>query len=79
MTQRQAYDWQGKLQQMPQPAKAKRIACYQSDSIELWRHNGKPRLFAVVYGLQVKERLTYVQAAHELGECIMHAIACESE
>jgi len=32
--------------------------------------------FSVRYGLQVKERLTYNQAATELGACIMHAAAC---
>lgn len=35
--------------------------------------------FNVVYGLQVKEGLTYEQAALELGSCIMHALACASK
>lgn len=35
--------------------------------------------FRVTYGLQVKSRLTYEQAAHELGECIFHALACEGK
>lgn len=34
--------------------------------------------FTVVYGLQVKRDLSYAQAATELGECIMHALACDS-
>lgn len=33
--------------------------------------------FTVVYGAQVKPSLTYYEATHELGACIMHALACE--
>jgi hypothetical protein len=33
--------------------------------------------FTVVYGKQVKRLLTYADAAKELGQCIMHALACE--
>jgi hypothetical protein len=33
--------------------------------------------FAVVYGLQVKNKLTYDEAALELGACLMHALACD--
>jgi len=32
--------------------------------------------FTVIYGKQVKSRLTYAQAAREYGECIFHALAC---
>jgi len=35
--------------------------------------------FTVTYGLQVKDHLTYSQAAKELGSCIMHALACDSK
>lgn len=35
--------------------------------------------FTVTYGLQVKQRLTYGQAATELGACIMHALACDGK
>ncbi len=34
--------------------------------------------FRVTYWKQVKDRLTYAAAAKELGECIMHALACEA-
>ena len=34
--------------------------------------------FRVTYGLQVVDRLTYREAAYELGVCIMHHLACES-
>lgn len=33
--------------------------------------------FTVTYGLQVKRKLTYGQAATELGSCIMHKLACD--
>lgn len=32
--------------------------------------------FVVEYGSQVKEHLTYSEAARELGACLMHAMAC---
>lgn len=35
--------------------------------------------FRVTYWRQVKDRLTYAVAAAELGECIMHALACEAK
>lgn len=33
--------------------------------------------FTVQYGAQVKKDMDYVAAAHELGACIFHALACE--
>ena len=38
--------------------------------------NGLDR-FNVVYGMQCRDNLTYAEAARELGECIMHALACD--
>lgn len=35
--------------------------------------------FRVTYGKQVRRDLDYVEAAHELGECIFHALACEGK
>ncbi len=35
--------------------------------------------FTVVYGKQTKSSLTYADAAKELGECIMHALALEGK
>jgi hypothetical protein len=40
---------------------------------------GQNGLFRVTYGLQVKEGLTYEQAAHEFGECLFHWLACEAK
>lgn len=34
------------------------------------------KLFCVTYGQQVSDGLTYEQAAAELGESILHALAC---
>ena len=42
--------------------------------IQLEQRRGR---FAVVYGLQTKDGLDYTEAAHELGECIMHYLNCE--
>lgn len=36
-------------------------------------------LFRVTYGLHVRECLHYMEAAHEVGECLMHALACEGK
>lgn len=35
--------------------------------------------FNVIYGAQKVSQVDYVSAAHELGECIMHYLACESK
>lgn len=37
----------------------------------------RQKLYRVVYGQQTKPFLDYTEAAHELGECIMHALQCE--
>ena len=35
--------------------------------------------FRVTYGQQVRTNLGYSAAAHELGECIFHALACDGK
>lgn len=40
------------------------------------RANG---LFRVTYGKQVRDNLTYAAAAHEFGECVFHALACDDK
>ncbi len=35
--------------------------------------------FTVIYWKQVKKKLTYGEAATELGTCIMHALACDEK
>lgn len=37
------------------------------------------RTYNVKYGAHVVRRLSYVEAAHELGECIFHALTCEGK
>lgn len=37
------------------------------------------KLFTVEYGAQIKRGLTYSEAAHELGACLMHAMACNGD
>ena len=32
--------------------------------------------FSVVYGNQLKSGLSYREAAHEFGECLMHSAVC---
>lgn len=32
--------------------------------------------YNVTYGAHVRNNLTYEGAAHELGECILHSLAC---
>lgn len=33
--------------------------------------------FRITYGAQVRDDLSYVEAAHEYGECLFHALACD--
>jgi len=73
-------DWAGAMRPMPTPSDAlHKIATYHDGLIELWAmrtKRGKP-WFAVVYGLLCKDYLTYGQASEELGQCLMHALACD--
>lgn len=36
----------------------------------------RKQYFKVVYGKEVHSKLTYSQACNELGQCIMHSLAC---
>ncbi len=61
-------------QQMSRPK-----VCLRLDNlafpIELRQHDANQ--FAVIYGQQQKSRLTYQDAAREIGAAIMHAAACD--
>ena len=37
------------------------------------------KTYRVKYGAHIVSRLSYEEAAHELGECIFHALACEGK
>lgn len=53
--------------------------CWKSQigfDVSLWQRG--PDDFGVRYGKQWRPNLTYAQAAKELGQCLMHAMACES-
>ena len=39
----------------------------------------REKTFRVTYGQQVRDHLTYAEAAWALGECILHALACEGK
>ena len=45
--------------------------------ISLYQHTRD--CFTVTYGKEAKRRLSYVAAAHELGECIFHALATQGK
>ncbi len=57
----------------------KKTKCFETEiagyPIELWQ-TGKDS-FTCVYGLEVKTRQNYTDAALDLGANIMHALACE--
>lgn len=75
--ERMARDWQGVAREMPKPRGSRVESLGVGGSIiELWQQNSK--MFAVVYGLQVKAGLTEGEAATELGHCILHALRCDN-
>lgn len=45
--------------------------------VTLEQHEGGAKSFRVTYGKQVSDYLSYESAARKLGECIMHALACD--
>ena len=49
--------------------------CAKIDAVSL-QQRGKNN-FLVRYGMQIKEGLTYSQAAAEFGACLMHQLACD--
>lgn len=46
--------------------------------IELRQSDDKQGRFILSYGCEVKPGLTYAQAAHALGEAMLHHLSCES-
>ena len=47
--------------------------------ITIEQHETKTGLFRITYGLEIKDNLTYVEAAEEFGLCVFHALACNSK
>lgn len=54
------------------------MLCFSFDGVIELRQQGRNR-FTVIYGQQVKENLSYNEAATELGAAIMHNAACNAE
>ena len=52
------------------------VTCWHSDELDITLSQDGPIDFEVRYGKQVRRGLSYVEAAHELGECILHALSC---
>lgn len=59
---------------MPRPAFQHVIAGYTISLTQRGRNS-----FRVQYGQEVRDERTYEAAARDLGECIMHALACEGK
>lgn len=74
---RMAFDYAGERRPMPHPQGGQMVASYAEGYVELWK--GPKGLYAVVYGLQMREGLTYEEAGKELGLCLMHSLACEGK
>lgn len=61
----------------PEQAKPNPESCIKLDlafPVEVTQQGNNS--FTVVYGKQVKTGLSYVQAAHQFGQCVFHALAC---
>ena len=50
------------------------IAGYQLLLVNAYKHG-----FYVVYGVQIKSGLSLLEAAHEFGECMIHALALDGK
>lgn len=62
------------MRNKPKPAWATVIAGMTISLIQTGRNN-----FTVTYWKDVNDKLTYNQACDKLGQCILHALACESK
>lgn len=57
----------------------KLVAEYLKDgqfAVCLWQNKEG---FAVTYGVQLADKLPYVHACQELGECLLHQLSCAGE
>ena len=50
--------------------------CFEFEDVKLGQTSNK--LFTVIYGQQITEGLTYTQAGHKLGLCLMHLADCNN-
>lgn len=54
----------------------KTIATFAAGDMPITLYQRGVDSFRVVYGVQVRDRLSYTTAAHEFGECVFHSLAC---
>lgn len=54
----------------------KYVPVYSHGLVTFWKHQHRS-WFAVTYGCQWDVGLEYQDAAKELGECLVHQLACE--
>jgi hypothetical protein len=59
-------------------ADGRSVATFGDGEFNVEIYQRAPDNFTVRYGLQVKRRLDYSQAAHEFGLCVFHLLACDS-
>lgn len=52
------------------------VFCDGDIDVKLYQSTKGGRLFRVVYGEEIKERLTYEEASKKFGECVFHSLAC---
>lgn len=52
--------------------------CFELGIVTLQKRDNK-EVFRVIYGLQKSGDLTYAEACKELGECLMHQLACDGK
>jgi len=78
---REARDYTGKLCPMPTPAKGYTLrAVYEDGVIELWaRYTSSGKMFALVYGLEIKTGRSYAEACRDLGQALLHVAQCEGK
>ena len=57
----------------------KKKLCYKIDDLafDITLHQTGQDFFTVTYGLEIKERLSYLKACSALGSAILHALACD--
>ena len=46
--------------------------------VQIYQHKTSEKRYAVTYGCQYRMGMDYAEAAAELGQCIMHALVCDS-
>lgn len=69
-----AFDWRGVERQKPSLASGYRLVV-ETSGVEIFQLNQQQ--FAVRYGLQLNQELSYAEAASIFGRCVLHSLTCE--